>query len=108
MVDRTVLFEAGQAGPPFLEKLGVSCEFKVIDTPGFQQFNNLRNDPLMSVFWILTFVPIAGLSWSHPLHKRSRAPAPGVLDQGSPAQLFLMIFAFLVIGCISRFFIIVF
>ncbi|GKV01923.1 hypothetical protein SLEP1_g14434 [Rubroshorea leprosula] len=27
--DRTVLFEAGQAGPPFLEQAGVSCEFKV-------------------------------------------------------------------------------
>ncbi|KAB1212757.1 Acyl-protein thioesterase 1 [Morella rubra] len=26
--DRTVLFEAGQAGPPFLEQAGVSCEFK--------------------------------------------------------------------------------
>lgn len=29
MADQTVLFEAGQAGPPFLEKAGVSCEFKV-------------------------------------------------------------------------------
>ncbi|XP_075486639.1 putative carboxylesterase SOBER1-like [Primulina tabacum] len=28
MADRTVLFEAGQAGPPILEKAGVSCEFK--------------------------------------------------------------------------------
>ncbi|XP_027331792.1 probable carboxylesterase SOBER1-like isoform X2 [Abrus precatorius] len=28
LVDRTVLFEAGQAGPPFLEKIGVGCEFK--------------------------------------------------------------------------------
>ncbi|XP_051126292.1 probable carboxylesterase SOBER1-like [Andrographis paniculata] len=28
MADRTVLFEAGQAGPPFLEKAGLSCEFK--------------------------------------------------------------------------------
>ncbi|KAL3521899.1 hypothetical protein ACH5RR_014733 [Cinchona calisaya] len=28
MSDGTVLFEAGQAGPPFLEKAGVSCEFK--------------------------------------------------------------------------------
>ncbi|KAK3218904.1 hypothetical protein Dsin_012874 [Dipteronia sinensis] len=28
MADQTVLFEAGQAGPPFLEKVGVSCEFK--------------------------------------------------------------------------------
>ncbi|XP_021852604.1 probable carboxylesterase SOBER1-like [Spinacia oleracea] len=26
--DPTVLFEAGQAGPPFLEKAGVTCEFK--------------------------------------------------------------------------------
>ncbi|XP_038880927.1 carboxylesterase SOBER1-like [Benincasa hispida] len=26
--DRTVLFEAGQAGLPFLEKAGLSCEFK--------------------------------------------------------------------------------
>lgn len=30
MDDRTVLFEAGQAGPPFLEQAGVSCEFKVV------------------------------------------------------------------------------
>ncbi|KAI5672951.1 hypothetical protein M9H77_13315 [Catharanthus roseus] len=28
MADRTVLFEAGQAGPPFLEQAGMSCEFK--------------------------------------------------------------------------------
>ncbi|RCV15108.1 hypothetical protein SEVIR_3G033066v4 [Setaria viridis] len=28
IADRTVLFEAGQAGPPFLQKAGVSCEFK--------------------------------------------------------------------------------
>ncbi|XP_047311168.1 probable carboxylesterase SOBER1-like [Impatiens glandulifera] len=28
MSDRTVLFEAGQAGPPFLEQAGMSCEFK--------------------------------------------------------------------------------
>lgn len=29
MADRTVLFEAGQAGPPFVEQVGVTCEFKV-------------------------------------------------------------------------------
>lgn len=29
MADKTVLFEAGQAGPPFLEQAGMSCEFKV-------------------------------------------------------------------------------
>ncbi|XP_028053791.1 probable carboxylesterase SOBER1-like isoform X2 [Camellia sinensis] len=28
MADRTVIFEAGQAGPPFLERAGISCEFK--------------------------------------------------------------------------------
>lgn len=28
MADRTVLFEAGQAGPPLLEQAGVSCTFK--------------------------------------------------------------------------------
>ncbi|KAJ8751835.1 hypothetical protein K2173_026030 [Erythroxylum novogranatense] len=28
MADRTVLFEAGQAGPPFLEQAGISSEFK--------------------------------------------------------------------------------
>ncbi|KAF8660369.1 hypothetical protein HU200_057951 [Digitaria exilis] len=28
MADRIVLFEAGQAGPPFLQSAGVSCEFK--------------------------------------------------------------------------------
>ncbi|KAJ9566673.1 hypothetical protein OSB04_002639 [Centaurea solstitialis] len=29
IADRTVLFEAGQAGPPFLQQAGVNCEFKV-------------------------------------------------------------------------------
>ncbi|KAL5700104.1 lysophospholipase [Ranunculus cassubicifolius] len=28
IADPTVLFEAGQAGPPFLEQVGASCEFK--------------------------------------------------------------------------------
>ncbi|XP_042409581.1 probable carboxylesterase Os04g0669500 isoform X2 [Zingiber officinale] len=31
MADRTVLFEAGQAGPPFLVQAGMSCEFKSHD-----------------------------------------------------------------------------
>ena len=30
MADTTVLFEAGQAGTPFLAHVGVSCEFKVM------------------------------------------------------------------------------
>ena len=44
LADRTVLFEAGQAGPPFLEKIGVSCEFKVkYSEVTFQKSINLRN-----------------------------------------------------------------
>lgn len=42
--DRTVLFEAGQAGPPFLAKAGVSCEFKV---NLFNFFKFLLDSPLM-------------------------------------------------------------
>lgn len=47
MADRTVLFEAGQAGPPFLEKIGVSCEFKVIHC-SFKVVLNLHK-----VFYVL-------------------------------------------------------
>ncbi|CAL9071098.1 unnamed protein product [Musa textilis] len=34
LADRTVLFEAGQAGPPFLEQAGMSCEFKAYPNVG--------------------------------------------------------------------------
>ncbi|XP_057960984.1 probable carboxylesterase SOBER1-like [Malania oleifera] len=34
MDDKTVLFEVGQAGPPFLEQAGVSCEFKAYPNLG--------------------------------------------------------------------------
>ncbi|KAL2339239.1 hypothetical protein Fmac_013685 [Flemingia macrophylla] len=42
LIDRTVLFEAGQAGPPFLEKLGVRCEFKAY--PGLA--HSINNEEL--------------------------------------------------------------
>ncbi|KAE9599097.1 putative alpha/Beta hydrolase [Lupinus albus] len=42
MVDRTVLFEVGQAGPPFLEKHGISCDFKAY--PGLD--HSLSNEEL--------------------------------------------------------------
>ncbi|KAL6562292.1 hypothetical protein OROGR_003299 [Orobanche gracilis] len=49
MVDRTVLFEAGQAGPPLLEKAGVSCEFKA--HPGLG--HSISNDELRDLeSWI--------------------------------------------------------
>ncbi|KAL9455622.1 hypothetical protein AB3S75_004944 [Citrus x aurantiifolia] len=44
MADRTVLFEAGQAGPPFLEQAGISCEFKAYPGLGHSISNEeLRN-----------------------------------------------------------------
>ncbi|KAG6394121.1 hypothetical protein SASPL_144700 [Salvia splendens] len=47
IADRTVLFEAGQAGPPFLEKAGVSCEFKAYPGLGHslnnEEFRNLES-----------------------------------------------------------------
>ncbi|KAF7840566.1 putative carboxylesterase SOBER1-like [Senna tora] len=49
MADRTVLFEAGQAGPPFLEKIGVSCEFKAY--PGLS--HSINNEELKNLeSWI--------------------------------------------------------
>ncbi|KAG8385800.1 hypothetical protein BUALT_Bualt03G0082900 [Buddleja alternifolia] len=49
MADRTVLFEAGQAGPPFLEKAGLSCEFKAY--PGLG--HSINNEELSSLgSWI--------------------------------------------------------
>ncbi|XP_061340803.1 probable carboxylesterase SOBER1-like [Gastrolobium bilobum] len=49
MVDSTVLFKAGQAGPPFLEKIGVSCEFKAY--PGLA--HSISNEELRYLeLWI--------------------------------------------------------
>ena len=42
--DGTVLFEAGQAGPPFLQQIGVTCEFKV-------QFFTLHHDNVLVFFF---------------------------------------------------------
>lgn len=47
--DPTVLFEAGQAGPPFLEKAGVTCEFKAY--PGLG--HSISNEELKNLeSWI--------------------------------------------------------
>ncbi|OVA20035.1 Phospholipase/carboxylesterase/thioesterase [Macleaya cordata] len=51
IADGTVLFEAGQAGPPFLEQIGVSCEFKAY--PGLG--HSISNEELRSLeSWIKT------------------------------------------------------
>ncbi|GAB2298944.1 hypothetical protein Dimus_033020 [Dionaea muscipula] len=47
MADRTVLFEAGQAGPPFLDKVGVNCEFKAY--PGLG--HSINNQELQYLEW---------------------------------------------------------
>ncbi|CAN4126938.1 unnamed protein product [Withania somnifera] len=51
MADRTVLFEAGQAGPPFLERAGMTCEFKAY--PGLA--HSINNEELKNLeSWIKT------------------------------------------------------
>jgi len=54
MADTTVLFEAGQAGPPFLVDVGVSCEFKAY--PGLG--HSISNEELRYLeSWIKTRMP---------------------------------------------------
>lgn len=51
MVDGTVLFGAGQAGPPFLEQAGMSCEFKAYPNLG----HSITNEELKFLeAWIKT------------------------------------------------------
>lgn len=51
IADPTVLFSAGQAGPPFLQQAGISCEFKAY--PGLG--HSLSNEELRSLeSWIKT------------------------------------------------------
>ncbi|KAK1317632.1 hypothetical protein QJS10_CPA05g00969 [Acorus calamus] len=54
MSDRTVLFEAGQAAPPFLELAGMTCEFKAY--PGLG--HSISNEELKSLeSWFKTRLP---------------------------------------------------
>ncbi|CAM0902370.1 unnamed protein product [Alopecurus aequalis] len=49
VADRTVLFEAGQAGPPFLQSAGMNCEFKAYPDLG----HSIATEELASlVVWI--------------------------------------------------------
>ncbi|XP_078154744.1 uncharacterized protein LOC144550630 [Carex rostrata] len=47
MADTTVLFEAGQAGPPFLQQVGMTCEFKAYPDLGHtitgDEINSLKS-----------------------------------------------------------------
>ncbi|KAJ6725259.1 LYSOPHOSPHOLIPASE-RELATED [Salix viminalis] len=54
MSDPTVLFEAGQAGPPILEQAGISCEFKAYPGLG-HSISNAELKYLES--WIKTRLP---------------------------------------------------
>lgn len=82
MADRTVLFEAGQAGPPFLEQAGVSCEFKVCILHIFLIFCCIY-------IWLLQKFIIydsVGLSWSWPFNKQWGAAVPWIMDQDSSTE----------------------
>ncbi|KAG8066632.1 hypothetical protein GUJ93_ZPchr0004g40527 [Zizania palustris] len=49
IADKVVLFEAGQAGPPFLQNAGLSCEFKAYPDLG----HSISNEELYSLeSWI--------------------------------------------------------
>ncbi|CAA6672521.1 unnamed protein product [Spirodela intermedia] len=51
MADRTVLFSAGQAGPPFLEQAGMKCEFKAYPNLA----HSINDEELLSLeSWIKT------------------------------------------------------
>ncbi|KAH0745061.1 hypothetical protein KY285_006718 [Solanum tuberosum] len=51
MADKTVLFEAGQAGPPFLERAGMTCEFKAYP----RLAHSINNEELKNLeSWIKT------------------------------------------------------
>ncbi|KAL0012202.1 hypothetical protein SO802_007310 [Lithocarpus litseifolius] len=54
MADRTVLFEAGHAGPHFLVEVGVSCEFKAYPGLGHSIINK---DLQYLESWIKTCIP---------------------------------------------------
>lgn len=51
IADQTVLFEAGQAGPPFLQHVGMNCEFKVLLALSRESFNT----SFWNVMSIITF-----------------------------------------------------
>lgn len=55
MVDRTVLFEAGQAGPPFLEQAGVSCEFKVYALLHLAQIPLPIHQVQLGINWLVVY-----------------------------------------------------
>lgn len=66
IADQTVLFEAGQAGPPFLEQAGVSCEFKVNNAALLKSPLGLYATPKH----FLDASKFAGLSWSWAFNKQ--------------------------------------
>ncbi|PKA63587.1 lysophospholipase II [Apostasia shenzhenica] len=47
IADKTVLFEAGQEGPPFLKEIGMKCQFKV-RLPSFFQLLFCFRQPVHS------------------------------------------------------------
>lgn len=52
--DGTVLFEAGQAGPPFLQHIGINCEFKVTTHSFPLKLKHLLfGDVDFSTYWVV-------------------------------------------------------
>jgi hypothetical protein len=87
IADRTVLFEAGQAGPPFLQKAGVTCEFKVVHfyMVLFSLSLQLGLQCVSSEYCCR--VHFTGISGSWPLAFERRAALSRGMDQESSLSL---------------------
>lgn len=86
MADKTVLFEAGEAGPPFLERAGMTCEFKVIT--GVSQIVHLYFVFLTNVSPIIhCCLPYPlGLPSSCSFDKQRGVEVLGIMDQDSSSE----------------------
>lgn len=104
--DPTVLFEAGQAGPPFLEKAGVTCEFKVYYNQILFQFIKLSRSctryKLIQVYTVHVYqiqdsnhvcILFVGLSGFRAFYYPGRVKEPRIMDQGSIQEFVLACFS---------------
>jgi hypothetical protein len=92
VADRVVLFEAGQAGPPFLQSAGMSCEFMVIilqvpfSLPLQASFSFMFGFCLTSEL-STSHAHLSGISRSGPFDCDGRANLSSGVDQGSSKSI---------------------
>jgi hypothetical protein len=92
VADRVVLFEAGQAGPPFLQSAGMSCEFKVIILQVLFSLPLQASFSFMFDFYLTSELStshahVSGVSRSGPLDCDGGANLSSGVDQGSSKSI---------------------